>query len=412
MRKRKRIYFDIAASTPLDTRVGRAMRPYWSKIYGNAGAIHQEGVAAKRALMKSRETVARIMGARPDEVIFTSGGTESNALAIFGVIRAYEHEHGGDLSGLHVVTTTIEHPSVLESFRELASRGARVDCIDVDSRGFVDMAKIRKVITPTTTLVSVMYVNNEVGTIEPIAEIGRVIQKVKRQAQRQSSLKLKQKGGLKVNGSDRVSYPYFHTDASQAPLFLPIDVQKLGVDLLTIDAQKLYGPKGVGALYLARGVKIKPVFYGGQQEKGLRPGTEPIPLIVGLASSLAIAHKEREEAARRLTKLRDYFIEQVNKKIPKAVLNGDPTKRLPNNVNFSFPGFDNEFLIISLDARGIACSSRSACLTGGEGSYVVRALGKSTREAASSIRFSMHKHATKKEVQYVVKALVDVTSKS
>jgi len=392
----RRVYLDYAASTPLREEVKVAMEPYWSEHYGNAGAMHAEGMHARRALALARESVANVLRAHPDEVIFTSGGTESNALALLGVIGAYEREHHYDVSGLHIVTTVIEHPSVLQGFRDLEERGARVDYLGTDNRGFVDRAQAKHAITGTTTLVSVMYVNNEIGTVEPIADIAKTVRHAR-------------KGADKGGSGTILNSPFFHTDASQAPLYLPLAVDALGVDLLTIDGQKIYGPKGIGALYVRRGTPIQGIFRGGKQERSLRPGTEPIPLIVGLAKALELADKEREETCARLTKLRDYFIDEVLRVIPSAELNGDREKRLPNNVNTSLPGFDNEFLIIALDERGVACASRSACIVGPDGSYVIKALGKDSERAISSVRFSLGKDTTKDDIDHALRALVEVT---
>lgn len=396
--KMRRVYLDYAAATPLRDEVKAAMEPYWSEHCGNAGAMHAEGMRARRALGEARESVARVLRAHSDEIIFTGSGTESNAIAIFGVIGEYERAHGYDVSGLHIVTSVIEHPSVLQGFRDLEERGARVDYLRVDTRGFIDLPQARSVITPDTTLVSAMYVNNEIGTIEPIADIAKVI----RHARKESSAPFR----LPVSS---FRLPAFHTDASQAPLYLPLGVDMLGVDLLTIDGQKIYGPKGIGALYIRRGTPIRGIMRGGKQERSLRPGTEPIPLIVGLAKALELADKEREETCRRLTELRNYFIDEILKAIPGAELNGDKEKRLPNNVNISFPGFDNEFLIISLDERGVACASRSACIVGPDGSYVIRSLGKDSERAISSLRFSLGRDTTKEDIDYALRALVEVT---
>jgi cysteine desulfurase len=390
--KNERIYLDYAASTPLDLRVKEVMEPYWSEKYGNAGAIHQEGVEAKTVLEEARKTVADVFGARPDEVIFTSGGTESNALAIFGTVKAYDLAHKGDLSGLHVITTAIEHPSVIDGLRELEERGAKCDVIGVDARGIVDLKQLEAVLTSETFLVSVMYVNNEIGTIQPLREIGKMIRRVK-----------------EAGATGKL---YFHTDASQAPLYLPVNVDALGVDFLTVDAQKIYGPKASGALYVRHGVEIRGLFRGGRQERGLRPGTPPTPMVVGMASSLKFADEEREQTSAKVREVRDYFIDRALAEIPMVELNGDREARLPNNVNLSFPGFESEFLILALDARGIAVAARSACIDQGEGSYVVAALGKQKVCAESALRFSLGKATTKAEVDRTIGALKEIVSKN
>lgn len=391
---KKRIYLDYAASTPVDIRVKEAMDPYWSRKFGNAGGIHKEGVEAKEAIEDARKTVVSLMNAHPDEIVFTSGGTESNAIGMLGVIKAYEWEHNFDISNLHIVTTTIEHPSILYGFKEYKKRGAKVDFIEVNEDGVIDLKQMREVVTGETALVSVMHVNNEVGTIEPIEEVSKIIRRVR-----------------KEKGDTRISCPYFHVDASQGVLYLSIDVEKLGVDLLSIDAQKIYGPKGCGALFIKRGVKIKPIFIGGSQEYGMRPGTEPTPLIVGLGKALELAEGNRVKESARLTEIRDYFIDKVLAEVPGAELNGARENRLPNNVNIALSGFENEWLRIALDAKGIACASRSACLEGGAGSYVVRALGKDEKAAVGSLRFSMGVGTTKDDIDYVVTTLKEVVQK-
>ncbi len=391
--KTHRIYLDYAASTPVDDRIKDAMEPFWKEKFGNAGAVHTEGREAEEALDRARKSVADVFGASPQEVIFTSGGTESNALAIFGTIKHYESAHKGDLSGLHIITTTIEHPSVLDGFRELEERGAKVDYIAVDSRGIVDVDALISAVRPETLLVSVMYVNNEIGTIQPIAEIGKRLRALKKDSALSSA-------------TSHAQQPYFHTDASQAPLFLPVRVDALGVDLLTVDAQKIYGPKASGALYIRNGVSVQALFRGGKQERGLRPGTPALPMVVGMSESLRYAADEREEAAVQLTSLRDHFIRRIENEIPGAILNGDRERRLPNNANFSFPAFQSEYLIVALDMAGIAVSARSACIeTGGTGSYVVAAIGRGKTETASALRFSFGKPTTKEDVDRTVDTL-------
>lgn len=395
----KRIYLDHAAATPLDPRVHALMEPYWSEKYGNAGAVHAEGREAEAVLEASRKTVADVLHARPHEIIFTSGGTESNALALFGTVKHYELAHGGSVHGLHIVTTAIEHPSILEGFRELKNRGATVDIIGVDARGIVDMDALQRAIQPHTFLVSVMYANNEIGTIQPIARIGKLIQ----------SARAKGASEKKVLPGE-LAPPYFHTDASQAPLYLPLAVDAFGVDFLTVDAHKIYGPKGSGALYIRTGVPMHPLFRGGKQERGLRPGTPVIPLVAGLAEAMRFAAEERSEEYARMTDLRDYFIQKVLAEIPIAVLNGDRSERLPNNVNISLPGFESEYVLIALDSAGIAASARSACIDRGAGSYVVAALARDADQVKSALRFSLGKTTTREDIDRTVAALAKITA--
>ena len=392
---------DFAASTPVDPRVIEAMAPYWRERYGNPGAIHEEGVTARRALEHSRQSVARAIGARAEEIIFTANGTESNAIAIFGVLKRYELAHEYDIRGAHFVTSTIEHPSILEGFRALERRGARVSYIGIDRDGRFDLKALEKALETPTLLVSLMYVNNEVGTIEPIREAAKLIR-----AARTRGVSVTSQQPVTNNQSPA---PYFHTDASQAPLWLSMNVAELGVDLLTIDGQKMMGPKGVGALFVREGTPIAhPLFSAGKQERGLRSGTEPVPLIVGLSRALELAEAEREDTVRRLSALRDYFFEEVVRVVPGTEINGSREQRIANNVHLSIPGSESEELIIALDSKGVAVSARSACISGGEGSYVVRAMGKGSREATSSLRFSMGPATTREDIDFCVRALVEV----
>jgi len=401
-----RIYMDFAASTPVDPRVVEAMAPYWREQYGNPGAIHREGVLARRAIERARSSVARALGARAEEIIFTASGTESNAIAIFGIIKRYEQEHGYDISGVHCITSTIEHPSVLEGFRALERRGAQVSYIGSDREGRFNLRALDQAFDARTLLVSLMYVNNEVGTIEPIREAAKLI----RAARKRTSV-AQLPATSHQPPATRYQSPYFHTDASQAPFWLKVNVAELGVDLLTIDGQKIMGPKGVGALYIKSGTPIAhPLFPGGKQERGLRPGTEPVPLIVGLARALELAEAERERNASYVSALRDYFLDRLVSVVPGVELNGSRAERVANNVNISIPWLESEELIIALDSKGIALAARSACISDGEGSYVVRAMGKGAREATSSLRFSLGPATTREEVDICISALARIVA--
>lgn len=394
---------DFAASTPVEPRVGEAMTPYWREHYGNPGAIHAEGVVARRAIEQARRNVARALGARMGEIIFTASGTESNAIAIFGVLKRYEQEHGYDISRAHFITSTIEHPSVLEGFRELERRGARVSYLDVDRDGRFNLAGLRRALDERTLLVSLMYVNNEVGTIEPIREAAQLIRRARKDA----------RASVPSPNAAVPRPPYFHTDASQAPLWLKVDVQQLGVDLLSIDGQKIMGPKGIGALYIRDGTPIAhPLFPGGKQERGIRPGTEPVPLIVGLGAAFEIAEVERNRNVTQIASLRDYFLDELVRAVPGVEVNGGREQRIANNVNISIPGMESELLIIALDTKGIAAAARSACIGGDEGSHVVRALGKGSTEAVSSLRFSLGPDTTREDVDFCVRALAEIVSRA
>lgn len=387
-----RVYLDHAATTPVDPRVFKAMEPFFTEHFENPGSIHKEGVYAKGAVTKARNTIAKILDGHPDEMIFTSGGTESNNLAIRGVLNAVPKLH----EKAHMVTSAIEHASVLDVFYKLEKSGITVSYIPVDKYGIIKIEELKKSLRPETVLVSVMYANNEIGTVQPIHDIAKIIRNFRKQQ-------------LSTHNLKSTAFPLFHTDASQAPAYLEIVISKLGVDLLTLDGQKIYGPKGIGLLYKRRGIVLEPMFYGGNQEFNLRPGTENVPGIVGFVEALKLVTQERGEEAKRLTALRDYFIEEVLKNIKDAELNGDRTERLPNNVNISFPGLESDWVVLQLDAAGIAVGSKSACLLGDEGgSYVISALHKSDAHARSSVRFTFGRNTTKKDIDYTLRVLTRI----
>lgn len=380
-----RVYLDHAATTPLDPRVKEAMDPFLMEEFGNPGGLYREGRRAKEAIDQARFSIARIINARPEEVIFTSGGTEGDNIALFGVARAYKSK------GNHIVTTTIEHHAVLHACEELEREGFEVTYVDVEPNGIVDPKKILAALRPETILVSVMYANNEIGTIQPIAEIGKLIKEFRAQKE------------------DSLSGPWFHTDACQAAGFLNLDVKTLHVDLLVMNGGKIYGPKGSGALYIRSGVRVKPMFFGGAQESKRRAGTENVAGIVGLARALEIAEEEKESEIERLTVLRDMLIQRINVAIPRAVLNGDPVQRLPNNVNVSILDIEGEAVILYLDAHGIACSTGSACTSESlDPSHVILALGKPYEYAHASIRFTLGRKSTEEDIEHVMKVLPGV----
>ena len=380
----KRIYLDHAATTPMDPRVQNAMEPFLVENFGNAGGLYREGRIAKEAMEGARTTVAKIIGARPEEIIFTSGGTEADNLAIFGVSRA--------LGRGHIITTKFEHHAVLEPCQQLTKEGFEVTFLDVGESGVVNPEDVKKALRPETILVSIMYANNEIGTIQPIMEIGKIIKEF-----RSSHFPLLAS-----------HFPYFHTDACQAAGYLDINVNNLGVDLMTINGPKIYGPKGIGFLYRKLGVRMKPQILGGGQETRMRSGTEPVVLIAGLAKALEIVQAERVAESTRLTPLRDHFISELRKRVPDAVLNGHPTKRLPNNVNISIPGANGEEVVLRLDAAGISCSTGSACAAeSSEPSHVILALGRSRELANGSLRLTMGRSTTKEDIDYVLEKLSD-----
>ncbi len=380
MNKRE-VYLDHAATTPVDPRVFEAMSPYFTTISGNPSSFHSSGKSARDAVESARETIARLIHARSDEILFTSGGTESDNLAILGIARAHKSK------GNHLITTTTEHPAVLEAMQYLqAKEGFEVTFLEVDREGKVSAELVAKAIKPETILVSVILANNEIGTINPIAEIGQMIAKQK-----------------SATGS---VFPYFHTDACQAAGALEIDMTKLHVDLLTLNAGKMYGPKGIGALYVKRNVKIQPITFGGSQEKGKRPGTENVPGIIGLATAFELAESVREAEGKRLVELRDKLIAGILTSIPKTRLNGHKTDRLPNNVNISFLDIEGEALLLYLDAKGIYASTGSACTSATlDPSHVILALGLPYEVAHGSMRFSLGRQTTEADIDYVLQEL-------
>lgn len=380
-KKQKRIFLDHATSTPVRKEVLKAMKPYWNEKYGNPGTIHQFGMEAKKAMDDSRKKIADVLKCHSDEIIFTASGTESNSLAIFGVLEKMREE-GSDLKNLHIITTVMEHPSILNWFQKYEKEGVQVSYIGIDEEGIIDLKKLRQELKLNTVFVSVMYANNEIGTIQPITKISHI---------------------LRDHSRNLPNKIVFHSDASQAPLYLKLDTNSLGVDMLTIDGQKIYGPKGVGALFKKRNVEISPLMIGGSQEMGLRAGTENIPLIVGLAEAVYLADKNREKESTRLRELQNHFIERVLNEIDGTVLNGSKENRMPNNVNISIPNIDSEFMIVKLDNKGIACSSKSACMGKiKQDSYVIKCLGN---DLGNSLRFTLGKSTKMKDIDYVVDSI-------
>lgn len=383
----RNVYLDHAATAPVDTEVFEAMVPYFTTHYGNGSSFHSVGKRAKDAVDAARVTVAHAIGARPDEIIFTSGGTEANNLAILGAARQHKEK------GKHLITTATEHPSVLEVLDHLRLKeGFEVTVLPVDREGKVAPGAVAAALRPDTILVSVIFANNEIGTINDIAEIGRVI----------VAFKKEQKSAL----------PYFHTDACQALQYIAMDVDALHVDLLTINAAKVYGPKGTGALFVRRGTKLQPLQYGGSQEYGRRPGTENVPGIVGFAAAVQKALIVREEEVVRVAALRDQLIEGIEKTIGKVRLNGHRTDRLPNNVNVSFLDLEGEALTLYLDAKGIYVSTGSACTSASlDPSHVILALGLPYEVAHGSIRFTLGRGTTREDIEYVLEVLPALVEK-
>src|SRR3989338_7312563 len=386
------VYLDHAAATPLDPRVAEAMLPYLHEAYGNPSSFHMVGKEVKDAVDEARASVAAILHARPDEILFTSGGTESNNLAILGFCRAIK----ASIAHPHIITSTIEHPSVLETIKHLEQKeGFRVTYLSVDEFGRVQPKDLELALTPETVLVSIMYANNEIGTIQPVAELGRVIQAFR-----------------KTLPLSNCQLPVFHTDACQAAGALDLDIEKLHAEMITMNGSKIYGPKGVGALYVKRGIKLQPLTFGGSQEKGLRPGTENVAGIIGFSKALELAQKEKEQEAKRLIPLRDGLIEGLLKALPKTRLNGHATERLPNNVNISVLDVEGEAVILYLDAKGVYASTGSACTSATlDPSHVILALGMPFEVAHGSLRFSLGRSTTQEDVDYVIEVLPPLVEK-
>jgi len=371
---------DSSATTPVDPEVIGEMTKYFAERFGNASSLHSYGREAFEAVQESRKRVANLIGANAEEMIFTSGGTESDNLAIVGTVRKM-HLKGKD----HIITSSIEHPAVLETCRSLEEEGYNITYLPVDKFGILNPADVRNAISESTALITVMHANNEIGSIEPIREIGELA---------------KDKGII------------FHTDAIQSVGKIPTDVDEMNVDLLSISAHKIYGPKGVGALYVRKGVALQPLIHGGGHERGFRSGTENVAGIVGLGVASDLARERREGDAQRLSALRDELVERVIREIEESYLNGHPTKRLPNNANFRFTGIEGESLILDLDDKGIAASTGSACSSKKlEPSHVLMAIGLNEVEAHGSLRLTLSRENREDEVNYVVESLGDVVRK-
>ena len=374
-----RIYLDHNATTPVEPAVLDAMLPYFSADFGNAASIHTTGQRARSAVETAREQVAVLLGARPQEIIFTSGGTESDNHAVFGIVR------NAPGATKHIITTQIEHEAVLNACQALevaAVSGARdegaahgkieVTYLAVDANGLVDPEAVRDAIRPQTALITVMHANNELGTVQPLEEIGRIAA--------QNDI-------------------FFHTDAVQSAGKIPLDVNALGVDLLAISGHKFYAPKGVGALYIRGGTRLRQLLYGGHHQRGFRPGTENVPGIVGLGKAAELARLSLAEDAQRVSALRDELQRQLLGRIPHAHANASGAPRSPNTTNITFPGIEGEALIIALDLKGLACSTGAACSSGAvEPSHVLTAIGLSAEDARASIRFSLGRHTTQQEI--------------
>lgn len=375
----KIIYLDNAATTKTSPQVVKAMLPYFTEKFGNASSIYQMGAESKQAITRSRDIIAESLHAKPEEIYFTAGGSESDNWALIAAAESYGEK------GKHIITSKIEHHAILHTCRYLEKRGYEITYIDVDEDGMIKLEELKKAIRPDTILISVMYANNEIGTIQPIAEIGRI---------------------ARENGI------LFHTDAVQAYGHVPLDVDELSIDMLSASGHKFNGPKGVGFLYIRKGVKIRAFIHGGAQERKRRAGTENVPGIVGLGAAAECAFAQMDERMEKVSKLRDYLIERIEKEIPYCRLNGDRIKRLPNNVNFSFRFIEGESLLIMLDMKGICASSGSACTSGSlDPSHVLLAIGLPHEIAHGSLRLTLSEENTIEEMDYVIDAIKGVVDR-
>lgn len=375
----KNVYFDNAATTKLDSDVLNDMMPYLTDNYGNASSIYKLGKTSRKAVEEAREKVANILNCKPNEIYFTAGGSESDNTAIKGIARANKNK------GNHIITSKIEHPAVLDSCHDLEKEGFEVSYISVDENGTIDLEELKKEIKPTTILISVMTANNEIGTIQPIKEIGEIAHE---------------------------HNIYFHTDAVQAIGNIKIDVNEMNIDSLSLSGHKFYGPKGIGALYVKNGVSFNKYISGGHQERNKRAGTENVAGIVGLASAMERAYKELDEHNKKISELRDYYESSILEKIPYVKVNGNVKNRLPGNSNISFRYIEGESLLLNLDLKGICASSGSACTSGSlDPSHVLLAIGLPHEIAHGSLRISIGKYNTKEEIDYLIDSLVEIVNK-
>ena len=367
-----RVYLDYNATTPVGPEVLAAMMPYFSERFANASSIHSEGQRARYAVEDARDSVGRLIGAKAAEIVFTSGGTEADNLAIFGCVAAAKRP-------AHVITSAIEHHAVLNACQKLERDGVAVTYVAVGADGIVDAEEIRRALRPETVLISVMHANNELGTIQPIEEIGEIA---------------------------REAGVAFHTDAVQSAGKLPLDVTRLGVDLLSLSAHKIYGPKGIGALYVKTGTRLEPMFYGGHHERDRRSGTENVAAIVGLGRAAESARALLDESATRISAMRDRLEETILETIPHCRVNGDRSRRVANTTNITFEGAEAESLVIALDLRGVACATGAACSSGAvEPSHVLTAIGLTPEQGRSSIRFSLGRNTVEAEIDFAVNAV-------
>lgn len=409
-KKSKRVYLDNAGATKVGARAERALFDSL-KIFGNPSAIYEEGVEAKNLLSKTKEEVGKMINARPHEVYFTSSGTESCNLAIMGTYLQWKKENEHLTTLPHMIVSAIEHPAIMEPITYLAKNSLiNVTVLPVYENGIIKLNDVREAINENTILISVMYANNEIGTIQPVKEIGRLLREIKNQKSKVKSENSQSEFSLIPSGY--TLYPIFHTDACQAGNYLNLDVFRLGVDMMTLNSSKVYGPKGVAVLYKKEGVKIFPISFGGGQERGLRSGTENVASAYSFAVALKESQEMREKESERLLSVRNYFVEKLKSKMHNVKFYGDFENRLPNNINCSISGISSEEMIIRLSHKGFAISHKSACASQlDDASYVIKALGASDKEAKENIRITMGRDTTKEDMSRLVDSVLEITKK-
>jgi len=411
----EKIYLDHSATTPIDPEVKKKIHPYMTEVFGNASSLHSFGQEAIKGVDWAREQLAQLFGCKFKEVIFTSGATESNNLALRGLLMAFRYASKDNWNKkFHIITSKIEHPAILEVCQQLVKEGlAEVTFVNVDSKGIVKVDEIKAAIKDNTILVSIMYVNNEIGTIQPLRKIGELIEKenLKRRPSRGAASRYAGKAEGRST-KDLYNKIYFHTDAVQAVNYLPMKADYLKVDLITISGHKIYGPKGIGALYIKEGTPIKSITFGGHQEYNIRPGTYNVPGIVGLGAAVELVNNQSPIINHQIGKLRDKLIAGLAKEIPDIQINGDMEKRVPANANISFLGAEGESMLLMLDMEGIAVSTGSACASGSlEPSHVLRAMGIAAEDCHASIRFTLGKFTTEKEIDRVIAVLPKIVER-
>jgi len=399
-----KIYLDHNATTPVDPYVLKKMLPYYQDIFGNASSSHAFGQEAMKGIDFAREQLTKLFDCKFKEIIFSSGATESNNLVLRGLLMSFRYAKKDNWNKkFHIITSAIEHPAILEPCKELEKEGlAEITIVGINNKGLVEVEEIKKAIKDNTILVSIMYVNNEIGTIQPIKEIGEMIEKINSE---------RAKKNPKLNAFDKI---YFHTDAAQATHYCNMKVQNLHVDMVTISGHKIYGPKGIGATYIKEGTPIRPVTFGGHQEYNIRPGTYNVAQIVGLGAAIELINdtKENSKINKKIGILRDKLAKELQKKISDTVINGEMNNRVPANLNISFKNAEGESMMLMLDMEGIAVSTGSACASGSLApSYVLLALGLSPEICHASLRFSLGKFTTEKEIDYVIKVLPSIIAK-